>query len=141
MKKIFILVFCMSNIFANDLKNTIDHIVEVIKGETHTVEKDKIYSLKNPFILKKIVKKDNNDTTSFVPIDEEDEKDVLPTISAIMNKKILVNGNWYKKGENILTYKIVKIYNNKVILKHKEDGKIETIYLHKPSKIIISKGK
>lgn len=38
-------------------------------------------------------------------------------IFAIFNNKININGNWYKKGDIVYDYKIIKVLNNGVLLK------------------------
>lgn len=38
-------------------------------------------------------------------------------IFAIFNNKININGNWYKKGDIVYDYKIIKVLNNGVVLK------------------------
>ena len=46
-------------------------------------------------------------------------------IYAVFQNKININGHWYKIGDVIDGYKIIKINNNEVVMKKK--GKIKTI--------------
>jgi len=48
-------------------------------------------------------------------------------INAIFQNRVNINGTWYKLGDMIEGYRIVKVYNNEVILKR--DNKIKKLVL------------
>lgn len=47
-------------------------------------------------------------------------KKVRPVLLTILNHKAFINSQWYKEGENLHGFKIVKIYSNKVVLKKRK---------------------
>jgi hypothetical protein len=45
-------------------------------------------------------------------------------LSAIMNQSVLINGKWYKVGDNIRTFSLTEIKPNSVLLTGKKDQKL-----------------
>jgi len=91
-------------------------INEIKKMQTFTPQFKKMakYDIFGNFIINK---KDNSGFNSAV-----NEK---LQINAVFQNRININGSWYKTGDIINGYKIIKINNNEVVMK--KNGKIKTI--------------
>jgi hypothetical protein len=136
MKKIVLFLIFFNYIFAySNYKIYEDYINQILN-----------YSLKlsndiyNPFVPKKIVKKDKSKKQIKSKITVVQVKPKVKVL-AILNDEVLLNykdvnkneKKWLKKGEKLEDYKILKIKKDSVLLKHK--NKIEILKLHNVNKI------
>ncbi len=61
-------------------------------------------------------------------------KKVRPILLTILNHKAFIDSQWYKEGEKLHGFKIVKIYSNKVVLQKRK--KIVILNLEQKRKIL-----
>ena len=57
------------------------------------------------------------------------KKDVSINVAAVFNKMVLIDGKWYKEGEMVKGFKILKVYPKKIVIKA---DKIYTIEVSHP---------
>ncbi|ACZ12060.1 hypothetical protein [Sulfurospirillum deleyianum] len=71
--------------------------------------------LKNPFIIvvEESINKDANQTL----------QEPLYALEAILNQKAKINGEWYKRNDQIGLFKLVTIYRDRVILQNEIEKK------------------
>ena len=137
MKIIFL--FMLSVIFISinaDELSWVDTQIEAILPNRVGIDKSSITKVKNPFIflLKNKSSKKKNSFKSNSTKKYHKKKRVLKhrrkrlILDAIMNNSALINGKWYKLGETINSYKIVKIEQNSIFLtKDKIDIELSTV--------------
>ncbi|HIQ50555.1 MAG TPA: hypothetical protein EYH54_01125 [Nautiliaceae bacterium] len=113
MKKLFSLIFFFVFLFSSTIQ-IIEEIKEIeqFKPKFKNVQNFDIFSFEED--KKKIVDK----KISFIP-----KKSPVLQIYAIFQNKVNINGRWFKVGDKIYGYKIVKISKKFVLLKK---GNIKT---------------
>ncbi len=124
MKKVLfsILILIVVNLSANDLK-WVNEQIEAIKPPRSGIDMKELSQIKDPFVYfsnkkgKKTYK--NSKIKTYTKSYKKREKTNLNNkfdLSIIMNKTARINGKWYKIGEKISGYKIVKINSYSVQL-------------------------
>jgi hypothetical protein len=117
MKKLLIFVFILS-LYANDTKEILQ-LIEIIKHKTPSYRE--INDIYNPF------EENHHKTKSTNKISKSNDKvyksNETYNLQVIFDNKLKINNQWYKIGDKIDNYKIVKkndkfmlINNKKVIL-------------------------
>ncbi len=152
MKNIYIILIMAISAFGNiqnfktfgDVKLYVDSQVEDIKKKRNVVSQRELNKIKNIFIFLKKKKVKDKKTKSFasnsckMPIipanitNNTNQKQIKTTnkiqtlkLYAIMNKSVLINGKWYKLGEKVYGYKIVKVTSKTVTLNR--NGNVKTL--------------
>ena len=105
----------------------IDEMVKQIQGKRQSRVKVNFEKVVSPFAS--VIQEDVNAT----PVLKTVRQEATFRLSAIINDKALVNGQWVKEGESIEGYKVEKIEADHVVLK-KANRSVE-IYLPKPKKL------
>lgn len=137
-----------TSILATEL-SWVDEQIEAIKPPRKSVH---IKSIKNPFIfLEKngYVKPEPKEEVSKTIISSTDANGTVTTIvkkkklvyvlSAIMNSSVLINDQWYKKGDKVHQYTIVNISKENVTLK--KGDKLMTLSTNTKNKSLKFKNK
>ncbi|MDH4943548.1 hypothetical protein [Sulfurimonas sp. C5] len=119
-----------SNSKASEL-SWVDEQVAAIKPARVGAKNSYLVSAKDPFIF--IIKEDDKkkgamprsyrapskikvSSTTKSAKDTEKKKGKL-SLEAIINKSALIDGKWYKEGQNVYSYKLEKVDNKMVVLK------------------------
>jgi len=136
MKKLFYIIpFIITTSFANEL-SWVDEQIEAIKPSRVGVSLKEISRLKDPFIFLHRGKKDEEKEiklnkksvvitkTTSTPVIKKVHKGLF--LEAILNKSALINGKWYKVGDEVYGYKILSIEAKSVELKKNKKRKILT---------------
>jgi len=138
MKFLVIIPLVMLNLFGDEL-SWVNEQIEAIKPQRVGVKDSEITKLKDPIIFlnykdTKVVKKSSSkivkkSTTKRYIKKSYKPKKVTKSVSkkssvrfnleAIMNRSVLINGEWYAQGDKIGGYKIVEVHNTFVILNKK----------------------
>jgi len=106
--KIFLLIQISSLIlFANEIE-WIDKKIKMIQSMQKNSTNIELLSLKNPFIVPNVT----NPNQKLIKF-EFDEKLLL---DAILNNSVLISSRWYRVGEWVNGYKIVKIDETSITL-------------------------
>jgi hypothetical protein len=105
----------------------IDEMVKQIQGKRQSRVKVNFEKVVSPFAS--VIQEDVNTT----PILKTVRQEATFRLSAIINDKALINGQWVKEGESIEGYKVETIEADHVVLK-KANRSVE-IYLPKPKKL------
>jgi hypothetical protein len=121
MKKLTTLLLLLISVelFANELA-WVDEQIAAIKPARVGIANKKISKLKNPFIFlhrTEIKKKSTTRKYSRKSSRRRYRYSRKFSLEAVLNKSVLINGKWYKKGEKIHGYKIEKIKFHSVLLK------------------------
>lgn len=134
MKTKFITMVILSNIlFANSELSWVDEQIDSIKPPRKSPV---IASISDPFIFldsNKSIKKDTlhtTDTSGLKTTKPKDENATVPEVynlSAIINKKAMINDNWYKKDDKINKYIVLDITKTSVTLQDTKDKKKELV--------------
>lgn len=154
MRKILILsIFVISCLASNNELSWVDEQVNAIKPNRNGTTNTKISKIRNPFIyLKKnmskksnsakesttksrltsnaITKSDSNSNETLSSLKKVTTPNSILTLSAIINSSALINGQWYKLGQKVNNYKIVKMHKSSVTLTR---GKKTTVLTTKSS--------
>jgi hypothetical protein len=137
MKKFTItLLLSATYLFANNHELAwVDEQIEAIKPPRIGLSIKEINQLKDPFIL--LVEKKEDKKKQVKKAQKHSKYNYKKKIhrrsyhfrlEAIMNKSALINGKWYKEGQNIYGYKISQVDRNIVILtKGRKKIKLSTI--------------
>jgi len=142
MKNTFIPLFLSSTlILANNLNlSWVDQQVEAIKPPRDGESVSSISKIKDPFIFTKKTTISTSNTTINTSKTEESTKNINDKVSqkdivlssgsfilgAIINESALINNKWYKVGETVNGYKILKINQKTVSLKNASGSKVLT---------------
>lgn len=120
---VFILTTCIS--YAKDHKQykAYDKLFNSINKKRYGLSKSNINATQNPFALSKTMeykkeKKKKNDTNNTI------KKAEPYNLIGIISDRININGKWYKIGDVINNYEIIKINNHNAILQN-GDKKLE----------------
>ncbi len=132
MKSIYTL--CILSIVTLDLCSNelqwVDKQISAIKPAREGLKRSFIYTLRDPIIILKEPKKDENktpillnstkvisSTNSIIPptIVKKRVKSGL-TLEAVINNSALINGVWYKLNDNVKGYKLSKINRTSIVL-------------------------
>ncbi|HIP44653.1 MAG TPA: hypothetical protein EYG93_04875 [Sulfurospirillum arcachonense] len=115
----------------NDIKEY-DKLFSQIGKKRIGISNSQIDRVKNPFIMtySKVVAKDGNGTVTI--------KKPTYTLTAILNNKAKLNGQWYKLHSEIGDFKLVSIRSNSVIIKNEHSKKELFIRKSNVSKIKFS---
>lgn len=115
----------------NDIKEY-DKLFSQIGKKRIGISNSQIDRVKNPFIMtySKVVVKDGNGTVTI--------KKPTYTLTAILNNKAKLNGQWYKLHSEIGDFKLVSIRSNSVIIKNEHSKKELFIRKSNVSKIKFS---
>jgi len=111
MKKIVLIYIIF--VFIN--ADIIDVINDIKKMESFTPQFKKLprYDFFGNYSINKTVKEE------FIPRSEKLQ------INAIFQNRVNINGHWYKTGDSVNGYEIVKINNNEIIMK--KNGEIKKL--------------
>ena len=107
------LVVLANNPSSHDL---INKQIEEIKPPRVGVDPMNVSKIKNPFIMFKVNKKGKKVTYAV-------KKKVKLTplkLESSINKSVKINGKWYKEGDRIRHYTIVKVSSGEVLLKSRK---------------------
>jgi len=133
--KNIILLSCLllTSLFSDELA-WVDKQIEAIKPVRSGVDLKKLKKLKDPFIFLsenhyRDYKKDRRKVKTYTVLPSHQKKiykkrkkhslvyvNLKVSLDAIMNKSALINGRWYKVGNSVKGFKVVKITSNSVIL-------------------------
>jgi len=124
MKKLTILTFLLfaTHLPANELA-WVDEQVEAIKPPRKGISIKDISKLKDPFIflhkkktkrrVRSSYKRYSSKTTSYKQVQRHSSQ---LSLEAILNRSALINGKWYKEGEEVQGYKLQKVNLQSVFL-------------------------
>ena len=131
---ILTMLFFTINLSSNEL-SWVDEQIEAIKPSRSGLKSSSISSMKDPFIFLKKYKKEIATSKKSLPslnkissdnanaLVSKPEKPKKLSLSAVLNKSALINGQWYKKGETIRGYTLSEV-NKKSILLTKKSKKL-----------------
>ena len=126
MKKIILLLILLSIIGYADLSvEQIQSMINKIHQKREGVDLSTLATTKEPFVR---LQKENNVSTFVIPNIEE-EIDVQLTLHAIVNGKAYINDSWMKVNQNILGYELKAIGKIGVVLRN--ENHIKKLYLRK----------
>jgi len=117
-----------SVLYSNEL-SWVDEQIKAIKPSRVGISNKTLGSLRNPFIYLKREKEDEKEKkTSPVVIKKHYtttkhyvKKYTSLTLEATMNKSALISGKWFKEGQSVRGYKLIKVNpTNVVLIKHKK---------------------
>jgi len=121
---IVLLLVLTNQLFADEL-SWVDEQVKAIKPPRVGISNKKIAQLKDPFIF--LIKQDEEKTTKNSSIKK---KRVVKHahyvkkhyskrlhLDAVINKSAMINRRWYKEGQRVNGYKLVKVQRTSVVLK------------------------
>jgi len=134
-----------TSLLSVDELSWVNEQVQAIKPPRVGVRKSEISHIKNPFVfLKKnrieeeetteTPKKTTQATKSFTPVKTKHINKVL-SLDAIINKSVLISGEWYKLGDSINGFTLKEISRNSVLLKKKNKELLLTTKSHNNSKL------
>jgi len=122
--KYLMILLCVNTIFAAPIDKTIDELLDNdIRKELNIPEYDPFK--RTPPLLKKKAK----NTRPYKPLKAQ--------LSAVMNNKAFITGQWYKKGEWCSEGKLIKITKDSVHLKEGTQTKILRLKKNKESMFTI----
>ncbi len=119
-----------STLFSSEL-SWVDEQVQAIKPAREGMLQSSLRSIKSPFIFlaknrgksEKSKKSSSSNKKTFnsnklteVTSTKKRTADTIFTLSLIMNNSAMINGLWYRTGNTIDGYKIIKIDRNSVLL-------------------------
>jgi len=118
---------------SKNLKNKIasyDKLFTQISKKRTGIPNAKIEAVKNPFVMidNKIIVNDSNVTI----------KEITYTLSAIINNRAKINGEWYELNNEIDNFYLVSIKRNSVVIKNEHSKKELFIRENDASKIKFS---
>ena len=113
MRLVILFTFVLTTLFSNELYKKLDYLIKNKK------EKEVVILRYDPFIyqVKKVVKKDKKAFVGTIKSKNTEKKRY--NLVTIINKKAFIDGKWYKKGDYLDKYKVVKISYDGVLLKYK----------------------
>lgn len=140
MKNLLIIIALVSNTFAVSELKWVDEQIAAIQPMRKGMQEDELLSLKDPFIflgenhyrkksirfskthkVKRKKRRLKHKYTNKKYKKVQKPKIVYVTLNikldAIMNKSILINGNWYREGDRLKGFRIMAIDNGVVSLK------------------------
>jgi hypothetical protein len=121
MKKIVLFLLLITTVYSMDLLDQL----QMIKLTNPPLEKQEIYSVKNPF--KTVVPS----TPVQTPIIRNNLTAQPLKLFAILNNKANIGGTWVARGDTVQGFKVSKVMRTRVILRSDEETKTLTI---KPKK-------
>jgi len=134
MKTVFIFFIFTFYLNANELA-WVDEQVQAIQPPRDGIGSEKVSLLQDPFIFleknksKKEDKEDKRDvnvlsvpfsTPNILSAPSEKKAKKVYLLSAVINSSALINGNWYKVGDAIGSYKVSKIEKTSAVLSKKD---------------------
>ena len=140
---LFIALSCL--LFAGEKKVDLAWVekeIGAIKQPRKGVAYKTISLLKDPFVFleknkktkstaKKILPSVASSTATTSNTKPKDPQSKKLELMAIINNSVLINNKWYKIGENIGEYKIIKVTLNAVTLKSPNNSLVLTTYTKK----------
>jgi len=118
-------LLCMP-VFAELTVKKIDKMVEQIQGKRQSKVDIQFEKVASPFAM--VVQEDANAT----PIMKTVEQQVSFQLTAIVNNRVRINGQWLKVGDIIQGYTVETVEENRVVLK-KSNRTVE-LFLPNPNK-------
>jgi len=122
MKKLLFVALLPLAVYADPISashETINTQIEEIKPPRVGVSNREIAKVKSPFLYLKTVKTKSGKTRTVIEAKKRIRLKPLHLESAI-NKNIKVNGKWYKEGDRIREYTIIKVSGGEAHLKSKK---------------------
>ena len=122
MKKLLFVALLPLAVYADPISASHENIntqIEEIKPPRVGVSNRAIAKVKSPFLYLKTIKTKNGKTRTVLEVKKRIRLKPLKLESAI-NKNIKVNGKWYKEGDRIREYTIIKVSDGEVHLKSKK---------------------
>jgi len=120
MKKLLLSVLLPLTISANTLNSsheTIKTQIEEIKPPRSGVSNKQIVKVKSPFLYLKTVKRNGKKVTV---IAEKKRIKLAPLkLESAINKNAKISGKWYKEGDRVRGYTVMKVSSGEVLLKSK----------------------
>lgn len=115
----------------------VDEQVEAIKPARTGIKNYKIDRLKNPFVFLKPIDKAGKSKRRVAPrvTTTHSSSQIQPAIvhsssslalEAVINKSALINGRWYKEGQNVYGYTLKKVSGNTIYLTKNNKTKVLT---------------
>jgi hypothetical protein len=109
----------------NTIHETINKQIAEIKPPRKGVSSVDVARVQSPFLLLKSEKKEKKKKKRLY----KKRSTVAPlTLESAINKNVKINGKWYKEGDKVRGYTIVKVAADEVLLK--SNGKERTLYLN-----------
>ncbi len=126
MKTLYIvLLLVLTNLLYADELTWVDEQVEAIKPPRIGISEKQIAQLKDPFIF--LIKKEtthskvknNNSAKKVIRRSHYVKKHYSKKLhlDAVLNKSAMINNRWYKEGQRVYGYKLVKVQRTSVVLK------------------------
>ena len=112
----------------------ITNMVEKIKHQRAGIELESLEGMPNPFSINK-----REEKVTEASIEEVAFREAVYSLTAIFNRAAFINGKWYKSGEQMDNYTIIKVGKESVILVDGSNKK--TLRLPKKKSIINFKGR
>jgi len=141
-KSIIISIFLFSNFLdsATLSHEEIKIMVSKIKNQREGIDVSVLENTPNPFAIREIVKekvvvKKEKPKKAKIVV----KKEVVHTLSAILNHAAFIDGKWYKIGDKIGAFTLISINYDSVDLKSKKEQKKLSIKKEK-RKFILNKG-
>jgi len=111
----------------NSSHETITQQITEIKPPRKGVSSVDVARVQSPFLLLKVEEKEEKKVKKRKY--KKREKYTPLALESSINKNVKISGKWYKEGEKVRGYSIVKISADEVLLK--KNGKERTLYLNK----------
>ena len=141
MIKILLLIFIFSNaILATSLSHEeIDKMVLKIKEERVGIDLATLESTPNPFLIVKEEIKEEKPKEVKAGRPKIVKKVVNHNLVAILNHAAFIDGKWYKVGDELGSYRLIRMGKDRVTLKNSK-GKRELIIEKREKKFKMFKG-
>jgi len=102
----------------NTSHETISTQIAEIKPDRVGVKRSVVSKVRSPFIYMKTVKRNGKEVTV---IEAKKRIKFKPMkLESAINKNVKINGKWYKEGDRVREYTIMKVSGDQVLLKSKK---------------------